>query len=107
MKININDLYPILLEWVDTTILPKANPWMIAGITFSLAQGREQINNKLTAYMGMFADANGDLDLDITFNNLNATLDKVSGKLTIPYLGWDFDKDDLAIIRKLAEKRAK
>lgn len=106
MNINIKDITPICMEWLDTAVIPQAQPVLKAILIFTIAQAKDRINQKLITFFQMFADQDGNLDFDETFKNLNLALDGVSGKITLPYINWDFDKSDLEKIKGIALKRA-
>lgn len=92
-QIPVDKAQELLAAWVDEVIMPKSTPVQKAMITLALLQRGPDLASMLQP----LADSKGFINSD----NLIAALDKAGGSITIPYLNWVFDRDDLD---KLIEK---
>lgn len=105
MKIHVNELKPVALEWIDKIVYPKCEPLQIFGLCFILAQ----MGGKLDQYMEpakIFADQDGNIDLTEAAANARTALKKAGGRVTIPVLNWNFDGDDLESLLAIAKEHA-
>lgn len=105
MKIHVKDLKPVAIEWIDKTVMPRAAPLQVFAISFALAQ----MNGQIDQYMDkakMFADKDGYINLTEAAQNARAALKKAGGKITIPYLDWVFDAEDLESLLSIAKGHA-
>lgn len=105
MKVAIKDLKPIVLEWIEKVVLPTASPMQVFSISFAIAQMDSQIQEYLDKAK-IFADKDGNLNLNETAQNARTALKKAGGSITIPYLNWVFDSDDLESLVSIAKEHA-
>lgn len=98
MLINIKDAPNYLVQWIDQVIVSKANNIQKFAITFFVLQTKSTLDDKIFTALSMFADKDGNINVDEMLNNANIALDKVNGSLTLPYLNYTVDKDDLNVL---------
>ena len=103
MKIHISKLKNVALNWLDEVIMPKSSGLQKFVLVFSTLQMKDQID-ELINKAALFADKDGYLDLEVTKANAITALDKAGGYITLPYINWNFDKDDLDKFFDLAQK---
>lgn len=94
MKIASSEVVPILTRFIDSKVMPKANPLQKFVIAYMLAQR----SSELEELANLAAGKDGYIDT----NALRAALDKAGGRLTLPYINWTVDAQDIADIEKLA-----
>lgn len=105
MKISIKELKPVALEWIDKVVMPRSSSLQIFAISFALGQ----MNGQLDSYMErakIFADSDGYINLSEAAANAREALKKAGGHITIPYLNWVFDADDLETLLSIAKEHA-
>lgn len=105
MKIHYTELKPVALKWIEKTVFPRSSPSQIFIISFLLGQ----MNGQLDGYMEkakLLADNDGNIDLNEAAQNAREALKKAGGKLTIHYLNWVFDSDDLESLLAIAKEHA-
>lgn len=105
MKVSIKELKPIVLEWLDKVVIPSASPIQVFGLTFAIAQ----MNTQIEEFLGkakVFADNNDDLNLNEIAQNARTALKRAGGTITLPYLNWNFDGDDLEALVSIAKEHA-
>ena len=105
MKLSISELKPVALEWIDKVVMPRSSPLQVFAISFALGQ----MNGQLDGYMErakVFADSDGYINLPEVATNARAALKKAGGHITIPYLNWVFDADDLEMLLSIAKEHA-
>lgn len=105
MKIHYTELKPVALQWIEKVVFPRSAPTQIFVISFLLGQ----MNGQLDSYMEqakLLADAEGYIDLNEAAQNAREALKKAGGKITIPYLNWVFDGDDLESLLSIAKEHA-
>lgn len=103
MKLSSKDLKVVLLEWIDKVVLPSASPIQTFAITFAIGQ----MNGKIDEYLDkakIFMDSEGNLDITELEKNARTALHKAGGKITIPYLDWIFDEEDLQKLIQIAKE---
>lgn len=106
MKIHISKLKPVILDWLDEVVMPKSVGLQKFILVFSTLQMKNQIDEYLNK-AAIFADKDGYLDLEFTKENASTALEKAGGYITLPYINWNFDKDDLDKLFSLAQRYAK
>ena len=94
MKLKVDELLPLITKWVDTVIMSKSTGLQKGFITFLLLQR----GNEIPELLKPFADKEGTIDTD----NLKAALEAAGGKVTLPYINWDFDQADLDKLVEIA-----
>lgn len=108
MKLKASELASVLQEWLENAVLPKSNEFAAAALWFIWLQNKPRIADHLSKIQGLLgADADGYLDLDSSYNNAKLALEKKGGKILIPLLNWNLDKDDLDLLFKLAREIAR
>lgn len=103
MKINFSDLPAIVSAWADRVLIPKSSPVQIMMIVFAIGQ----FKNRLIACASYAADEAGMIDLEEARTNALTALEKAGGKITIPVLNYNFDRDDLNSVFETAKGFAK
>lgn len=94
MKLKVDELLPLINKWVTTVIMPKSDGLQKGFVTFLLLQK----GNEIPELLRPFADKEGTIDTD----NLKAALEAAGGKVTLPYINWDFDQADLDKLVEIA-----
>ena len=94
MKLKVDELLPLITKWVDAVIIPKSEKLQKGLVTFLLLQKGSEIPELLKP----FADKEGTIDTD----NLKKALEAAGGKVTLPYINWDFDQADLDKLVEIA-----
>lgn len=106
MKINISDLPKVVNDWIDQVLIPKSSLLQQGLLTFVKLQGQHKITQVLEP-LKILADNDGNFELDELHNNLGQALAKMNGVYTIPFLNYNFDKDDLDQAFEFAKRYAK
>lgn len=104
MKIHINSLKPLAIQWIDAEVMPKSSSLQKFLLTFAILQMDNQIDQYIQKAV-LFADKEGYIDLDKAKENTSIALEKAGGIINIPFLDWNFDKEDLDKVFALAEKQ--
>ena len=94
MKLKVDELLPLINKWVTAVIMPKSDRLQKGLITFLLLQR----GNEIPEFLKPFADKEGTIDTD----NLKKALEAAGGKITLPYINWDFDQADLDKLVEIA-----
>lgn len=94
MKIKVDELLPLITKWVDAVVMPKSTGLQKGFIMFLLLQR----GNEIPELLKPFADKEGTIDTD----NLKAALEAAGGKVTLPFINWDFDQADLDKLVEIA-----
>lgn len=105
MRINVSELKPVALTWIEKVIYPRSSPLQIFVMSFALGQ----MNGQLDSYMEqakIFADKDGNIDLAEAASNARVALKKAGGSITLPMLNWVFDSDDLESLLAIAKEHA-
>lgn len=100
MKVKTADLKNILTSWVDNKIIPKSNAFQTMAVAFAVLQAGDQIDRLGPLLM---PNADGLIDLDKTMENAKAALRRAGGQLTVPYINYVIDEQDLADIHQIAK----
>lgn len=104
MKIHVSSLKPLAIQWIDAEVMPKSSPLQKFLLTFAILQMDNQIDQYIQKAV-LFADKEGYIDLDKAKENTSIALEKAGGIINIPFLDWNFDKEDLDKVFALAEKQ--
>ena len=94
MKLKVEELLPLITKWVDAVVMPKSTGLQKGFITFLLLQR----GNEIPELLKPFADKEETIDTD----NLKAALEAAGGKVTLPFINWDFDQADLDKLVEIA-----
>lgn len=97
MKVAINDALPLVTKWVDTVVMPKSTTAQKFLVTFALLQRGSELPDLLRP----LADKDGMVELD----HIRVALNKAGGVIELPFIGWQFDQDDLDKLMELANGR--
>ena len=98
MKVKVDELLPLITKWVDAVVMPKSTGLQKGFITFLLLQR----GNEIPELLKPFADKEETIDTD----NLKAALEAAGGKVTLPFINWDFDQADLDKLVEIANANA-
>ena len=98
MKLKVEKLLPLITKWVDAVVMPKSTGLQKGFITFLLLQR----GNEIPELLKPFADKEGTIDTD----NLKAALEAAGGKVTLPFINWEFDQADLDKLVEIANANA-
>lgn len=94
MKIASSEVVPVLTRFIDSKVMPKANPLQKFVIAYMLAQR----SGDLEALAKLAAGKDGYIDT----NALRAALDKAGGRVTLPFINWTVDAQDITDLEALA-----
>ena len=94
MKIKVDELLPLITKWVDAVIMSKSEAVQKGFVTFL----RLQKGSEIPELLKPFADKEGTIDTD----NLKAALEAAGGRVTLPFINWDFDQADLDKLVEIA-----
>lgn len=103
MKLHVSNLKPTVVAWIDEVLIPKSSGTQTFLITLYMLQNQSKVDEMLEP-MKVFADADGNFDLDYTKANANVALEKAGGVMTLPYINYNFDKDDLDKVFEIAKR---
>lgn len=104
MKIHVNSLKSLVIQWIDTEVMPKSSSIQKFALTFAILQMDKQLDQYMQKAI-LFADQDGYIDLSTAKENATVALEKAGGIVNIPFLDWNFDKEDLDSVFALAEKQ--
>ena len=99
MKVRADRFPDIITAWADKELIPKSSPVQIMMIVFAIGQ----FKNRLIAYASYAADEAGMIDLEEARTNALTALEKAGGKITIPVLNYNVDRDDLNSVFETAK----
>lgn len=93
MKIKLDTFKSAILKWIESDLANKGNVLQQAVITFAMLQNKDKVLNMINA-LSLLSDDNT-FELEILHQNMDKTLNKIGGKLTIPFINYNFDSSDL------------
>lgn len=106
MLMNPEHLPKVFAEFLDSTVIPKANSLQKFGAYSILFVLNNKMSNILTQYSpimkmtGIMNDT-GMIDLEYTHEMINSSVSKVG---TVNILGYNVDSSDIDVIYNLARK---
>lgn len=108
MKIHYSKLPQVVDMWLSNHVAHKTPDFLMLMLRFVWNQKAEAIKNYLSAYgQQLGADSEGNFDVDTAYASAVKALNDCGGKVLIPQMNWNFDKDDLndifKIVRDLAD----
>lgn len=108
MKIHYSKLPQVVDLWLSNHVAPKTPDILMLMLRFVWNQKGEAIKSYLSAHGQQFgADNEGNFDVDTAYASAAKALNDCGGKVLIPQMNWNFDKEDLndlfIIVRDLAD----
>lgn len=107
MKIHTSDVKSLLIKAIDDVIMPRSDGFKKFAIAFVIANKQNQIDQMVENICTKFADADGYIDIEKTFDDAKLALSKCGGKVELPYLGWMLDQDDIDVLHRMAKQWGK
>ena len=100
MKITVQQFSDAVIKWIETDLVNKGNPFQQGVLTFIMLQGKTKLTEMLNSLS--YLSDNGSLDLELLHQNMARALNKMGGKLTIPFINYNLDNSDLNSIFTIA-----
>lgn len=116
MKLHVNNLNAVAIDWIKEVIFPKSNEWLRAAIAGVIAVKPQQIESKISM-IKFYADDEGYIDVNTLESIFNEYITERTQplKLTLltnplteePLLVWDLDKVDVSKAFEIAKRYSK
>lgn len=107
MYISPSIIPEVIKEWINREVLPQSTNTQKFLLNFMLLFKGDMIFSSLTKqYVNLLKEQNGLINIDKCYESASKALELSGNKIIIPFIEWEFDKNDLDCVYSIVKDKA-